>query len=220
MAGNDCAASVQLCRLRVARLDASGVPQPGADDLYVTDAMIRLNVTPEVSEGEDLELKNGCGALKVNYQEPGTYKDLGIELELAIPDPELIELIAGATLLTLGGDTVGSMFPALRTPFNENGVSLEAWSKAIIDGQLATTKPYWRNVLPKVHQWRIGARQLDNGILATVLSGRGVENDNWYDGPANDWYTLADEDLTGPLAQVRDAGIPDAVCGYQTLPAS
>lgn len=217
---NDCAASVQICALRIARLGADGVPAPGATNLYVTDVMASLGITPVVSDGEDIEEKNGCGTAIVDYVTPGTYRRLDIELTLLVPDPELTELIAGGSVLTLAGDTVGHQFPALRTTFNENGVSLEGWSKAILDGQLATTKPYWRWVLPKANKWRIGQRELANGNVATVLTGEGYENDNWYDGPANDWYTLTDDDLTGPMGYVRDTGIPATACGYQTLAAS
>lgn len=216
----ECPGSVQACRLRVARLEPNGVPDPGAENLYVSDAMIRLSAEPEVSEGEDLEQKNGCGDIIVAYRSPDAYKHINVELEIAHPDPELIELIAGGAVLKLGDDTVGYKYPAMRTAFNENGVSVEAWSKAIVDGQLATIKPYHRWVLGKVRNWQIGQRELQNDILATVLSGQAIDNPNWHDGPANDWYDLTDDDYDTAFAHVRDVGLPEASCGYQTLAAS
>lgn len=217
---NDCAGSVQLCALRVARLDAAGVPSPGANNLYVTDAMARLKVDPVIKEGTEIQAPNGCGVNVVDYKAPSSYRRLDVELELVVPDPELEELLIGGTVLTLGGATVGHMMPALATAFGENGVSLEGWSKAIIGGKLATVNPYHRWVLPLVNNWRFGTRELSDGNLATVLQGEGYENVNWYDGPLNDWYGLTDIDMTSAMAHVRDTSIPDASCGYQTLAAS
>ena len=39
---NECQPSVQACAMRVARLDGSGVPDPGPDNLYVTSGIITL----------------------------------------------------------------------------------------------------------------------------------------------------------------------------------
>lgn len=217
---NDCAGIVQLCALRVARLDASGVPNPGADNLYITDSMVSLGITPVMKDGTEIQTPNGCSVNIVDYKTPKSYRRVDVELVLAIPDPELEEMIAGYTLLTLAGSTVGAMMPALATALDEDGVSLEGWSKRVINGKLATTNPYLRWVLPKTNNWTIGPRTLSDGSVGAVLNGEGYANVNWYDGPLNDWYGLTDIDMSAAFGYVQDTAVPDAACGYAVLAAS
>lgn len=215
---NDGAGSVQLCALRVARLAADGTPDPGTDNLYVTDAMISLAADPEVEDGEEITEKNGCGKIMVDYKSPDVYRRLNITLGLAVPDPELIALITGnGSLLTSGGETVGYGYPRLYEAFPENGVSVEGWSKAILDGALAAERPYWRWVLPRVRNWRLGERTLEDGSTETTLEGHGIENPNWGDGPVYDWGDVSDDPLEGPMGYARDTEPPEAQLGYQEL---
>lgn len=218
---NPCGGSVQLCALRVAKLDATGAPDPGLANLYVTDAMISMSVEPEISDGEDIELKNGCGSIIVDYRSPDAYRRLNVELALAVPDPELVYLLTqNGSLLTRTGGTTGYDYPELFVAFPEIGVSIEAWSKHIVDGVLDGTNPYWRWVLPRVRNWRLGSRELADGASETTLTGHGYANPLWGDGPANDFDALADELIAGPLAFALDTAIPEAVCGTQELVAS
>lgn len=218
---NPCGGSVQLCALRVAKLDATGAPEPGASNLYVTDSMISMSIEPEVSDGEDIELKNGCGSIIVDYRSPDAYRRLNVELSLAVPDPELVYLLTqNGSLLTSGGGTSGYDYPELFAAFPEIGVSIEGWSKHIVDGVVDGTNPYWRWVLPRVKNWRLGSRELEDGASETTLTGHGYGNALWGDGPANDFDALADELISGPLAYALDTSIPEAVCGTQELVAS
>lgn len=207
---NPTGGSVQLCALRVAKLNLDGTPDYGQANLYVTDRQIRLSAEPEVSEGEDIELKNGCGLLVVDYRSPDAYRRMNVELALAIPDPELTYLLTqNGKLLTLSGDTVGYDYPELFKPFPEVGVSIEAWSKNIVDGVLDGSKPYIRWVLPRVKNWRHGTRELEDGASETVLSGHGYGNDEWGNGPLDDWDDLTAESVDGPFAYALDDTIPE-----------
>ena len=210
--------SVQLCALRVAKLTLAGAPDYGADNLYVTDSMISLSAEPEVSEGEDIELKNGCGAMIVDYQGPSVYRRLNVELALAIPDPGLTFLLtqAGKTL-TRNGDVVGYDYPELFQPFPEVGVSIEAWSKNIVDGVLDGDNPYIRWVMPRVKNFTLGTRELEDGASETTLTGHGYGNAAWGNGPLDDWDQVSDDDVDGPMAYGLDTSIPEAEYGAQEL---
>lgn len=212
----DCAGSLQVCRLRVARLASDGAPDPGAGNLYVTDVLIRLNADPQVEAGQDFSLPNGCGENVVHYQDEDKITRLNLTMELAKPDPELIAILAGYETLLDGADVVGFKYPALQGSVFGPPVSLEPFSKAIVNGRLDAELPYWHWAYPWT-EWRpAGGPNLENAALVTNLVGRGLENDNWGNGPANDW----DQDSDRVVQAIRAADLPDAECGAQVLAAS
>lgn len=220
MAGNDCAGIVEACALRVARLDENGAPAIGATNLYVSDALVSLAVTPVYAEGTEHEQPNGCGVPVVSYKAPDKFKRVDLRLEIATPDPELQELlVVGFTLLTEGGDTRGFQFPRIGEAYVDHGVSLELWSAAIVDGDQDGAFPWWRSILPKTKNWRPDPRTLDNSVQTTVLLGQGLENTGIGDGPVYDFDALAAEPLDAAYQIVRDTDVPAAVCGYQAIVA-
>jgi len=210
---NDCAASIQACATRVSILDDDGAPLAGSTNLYVTDSLVRLTATPEVTEGEDFEVKNACGSLCVTFKDCDRLKRMGFELEICVPDPELSAMLVGGTVLSVGGAVgfapapVGSGCP----PF----VSLEVWTKRIIDGEQDATFPYWWWVFPRT-TWQVAPRTFENAPMANVFTGFGTENTNWSDGPTNDWPTQSDR----LFQYMPSATIPTPACGFQSLVAS
>ena len=186
----------------------------------MTDRQISLSAEPEVSDGEDIELKNGCGAMIVDYRSPDAYRRMNVELALAVPDPELTFLLTqNGKLLTSTGDTVGYDYPELFVPFPEVGVSVEAWSKNIVDGVVDGVYPYIRWVIPRAKNWRHGTRELNDGASETTLTGHGYGNASWGNGPLNDWSTIADEQIDGPFAYALDAALPEPTNVAQELVA-
>lgn len=218
MAQNDCAGSLQVCRLRVARLNADGSPDTGDNNMYVTDTLISLGATPQVVAGEDMSLVNGCGEPVVQHQDEDKITRLNLTASLAKPDPDLVALLTGATLITDGGDSIGFQYPALNSSVMGPAVSIEAWSKAIVNGKVAVDLPWWRWVYPFT-EWRLAdAPTLENAPLALALTGRALENTEWGNGPANDWAYASDRVLN--VARDETANVPDASCGAVAVPAS
>jgi len=212
---NDGAASIKACALRVARLAADGTTPAGASNLYITDNFVRLVAAPEVEEGDEITVANACGRNVVSVKDSDKITRLNLTLELITPDPELLELIAGMLLIQTAGSTVGFAYPPLNQPIVQNGVSLELWSQATIGGSLAAGLPYWRWVLPKTYNWRVGDREWANGSMPNTLTGIAIENAAWANGPANDWQGPADR----VLAAMREASMPVPTVGYQATPA-
>ena len=69
---------------------------------------------------------------------------------------------------------------------------------------------------PKVRNLRIGDWSHENGSLQPTFSGQAVEDENWFDGPLNDWSV--DSDRFAHFLPVNT--IPDASCAYPTISAS
>lgn len=210
---NPCYGGVQACRLRVARLDAGGVPDTGADNLYVTDSLIQIQSTPEIEAGDEFTQKNGCGDICASFKGVDHIKRVTLALTLCQLDAELLEMLTGGSVLTSGGDTVGYAMPS--STDSPAPVSVEAWSKAwdgsqqAVDGSDAL---YWRFVFPST-TWVLGQHTLANGIMTIPLTGTGTENSGFGTGPGGDLPAS----IPGPEAYLLDTDLPDAECGYQTL---
>jgi len=212
---NNCRRQIQSCALRVTRLEPNGVPDPGANNMYVSDALTTLGVETVLAEGDEFEVKNACGEVCVNFKDCDRLKRLDLTLGLCYPDPELLELLAGGTVLTSGA-AVGYAYPALGAVACPNGVSIELWAKRVdTAGAPDSDFPYEWYVLPRTY-WQHGTRTFENGPITVELSGFGIENENWFDGPDNTWPVASDS----VLQSIPTATIPDTACGYATVAVS
>jgi len=217
----DCPVSIQACRLRVARLDpTTRAPVSGATSGYVTNAFTEVRFAPELETGTVIEVKSGCGDLHNPYRDPDTIKRLAITVILEAPDPELHELFTGSGLVTATGNTIG--MTGQRFGSQPNHVSLEVWSKAVVNGTQDSTL-IGLTPLPWLHwaftdvQLQMGEKLLDNGQVLNSFTGFGVENPAWDDGPFGDWPASASP-LLASWGVFRDANIPASACGYQNVP--
>jgi hypothetical protein len=216
-----CFGSLQACRIRLARLEASGHPFEGAGNGYVSDAIVKLDVSVELSEGDDFEIRNGCGAICQTFKADDKIKRLNLSLELCQLDADLLELMADCDLFISGGNTIGWQFPSVSAADNP-GVCFEVWSKAW-DGTAqavpALTSPaaaYWHWVFPKT-KWTIGDVTMENDLMTVPLNGTSEENSQiTQNGPFNDWPVGAFVSRVG--GAFFDSAIPAATCAYTTVP--
>lgn len=217
-----CFGSLQVCRLRVARLTAAGFMDPGVDSLYVTDQLIRLRYQLVLKEGANFRQENGCGVNCLTFQGDDEIESVTLGLDLCVLDAELIEMLTGATLVQVEGQTRGFVIPQPGSGLSQR-VSIEAWTKAWDGDEQAS--PDWaggnvlhhRFVFPST-SWVLGDGTLENNPLAVPVTGRGRSNSNFGDGPAND---LPMGVYTSPMGHwIDDEELPDAECGYQELVAS
>lgn len=209
-----CLPQVQACALRVARLDGSGVPAPGASNLYVSSAMSKLTVTPVYSDADEIEEKNACGAVVISYKGNASFKRADFELELLTPDPQLVELLTNGSLLTTSS-SYGSAAPAIGE-VTGTYFSLEVWSRQIRDGVVDATYPYAWWAFPAVKNTRFSPITFENAAKKITITGEMYENANWYNGPDNTWPSTSDR----VWQWIPWASIPTAQCGYQTISAS
>jgi hypothetical protein len=215
----DSPGSLQLVRLRIARLNTDGSPMVGTKNAYVTDQMIKLTPSPQYTDGDTFSQPNGAGANCIDYKDDDTLQRVDVTLEICTPDPEFTQLLMGGVLLTdpdeVGGPTtVGYAMPALgKLP--DRPISIEAWTKAVAGGAQVGTLPYHRFVFPRTRSWRLGDRELSNTILATSFTGQAVENPNFGNGPFDDWQFTNTERV---MAHARDDVLPSASIGTIAVP--
>lgn len=214
---NDCLPSIQACALRVARLEANGVPDPGADNLYVSNQLVTATITPNYRDGQEFNIVTACGDVLLDFQDDPRLRWWDVELSIATPDPELTELLAGGIVLE-DGDDVGWASPALLQRTNPYGVSIELWSRRVDEnGDVDDGHPFLWWALPKVKSLHAGARNFENAPMNNpFVGGRAVQNPNWFDGPMNDWPVRSDRAVEYITTDV----LPDTLCGYQSIPVS
>jgi hypothetical protein len=222
MATQEYAASIQGVSIRVTRLDASGnlLNEPG--DSYTTSAFMRLSFTPEYEEGDEITEKGANGAVCVTYKSPDTLKRITMELAICEPDTELTQLLSGGLLLRKNLGTyaspdrksVGWSSPATGDDPAGNGVAIETWSHAIIDGKKASTLPYFHWVFPYAKLRLSGDRVIENGLLANTFEGYGLGNTAFAMGLDDRWeFPVATE---RPYSYARNGWAPTGRKGFYT----
>jgi hypothetical protein len=220
MATQEYAASIQGVSIRVTRLDASGnlLNEPG--DSYTTSAFMRLSFTPEYEEGDEITEKGANGAVCVTYKSPDTLKRITMELAICEPDPELTQLLSGGLLLRKNLGTyaspdrksIGWSSPATGDDPAGNGVAIETWSHAIIDGKKASSLPYFHWVFPYAKLRLSGDRVIENGLLANTFEGYGLGNTAFSMGLDERWeFPTATE---RPYSYARSGWAPTGRKGF------
>lgn len=209
-----CLAQVQACATRVTLLDTNGVPHPGAQAMVTTKGLTKLTIKGVYSDGDEFKEKNACGEVLLSYRAPDTFERIDVDLEFLYHDPYLFALMANATVLT-DGDAIGSAAPNLGS-VEERLVSVEVWARRINMNVPDPDYPYAWWVLPMIKNVRFGDRTFENAPAKPTLSGQGYENDNWYNGPLNDWPAASSQVWQWIPTDV----LPTATCGYQTVGAS
>lgn len=231
MSDPSCYGSLQVCALRVAVLGTNGVPTAGADNGYVTHSLITVDVGIELSDGDDLEKKNGCGAICQTFKDCDRIKRANLGIALCELDVQLASLLVGGSLFAKtgapgAGDTIGWELPAIADDC-PNGVCFEVWTKAWDGSQQATpdalsnAAAYWHWVFPRA-KFQLSDMTMENDFLEFSLDGFGEENANMSaDGPFGDWP--ADIASAGGIVTVGgvflDDTLPDAACAFIEVPA-
>jgi hypothetical protein len=91
-----------------------------------------------------------------------------------------------------------------------NGVSVELWSRAVVDGAFATDLPYIHWVIPRARlrlsdTLTLGAED----AMTPTFEGFTIQNPNWGDGPEGDWEFGSDR----VWQYARVATVPDFTRG-------
>lgn len=208
----DNASSVAGLAIRLTRLDANGNLVVGPSASYVTKKFVSLGYTPEYEDGDEFTTKAANGTVCASWKTAKTLKRVTLSIALCDPDPEFSEMIAGGTLLTQGGQSVGWQMPKVGVDATPNGVAIEVWSIANVNGRQAATNPYWHFVFPYAQMQQTGERAIQNDLMATSFEGWAVGNAGFGDGPAAPQWPFGTD---SPAQMARTTSIPTGQ-GYQS----
>lgn len=212
---NQGGASLQCVATRVTALGADGTPTTG-NPMYVTDQLVKIDFNPDIEAGQEISNHGASGALCVVYRAPDLMKRLTIELEICVPDPELEVLLSGGRVFYDTTDTtevLGFQYPPLMVDPMPNGISVEAWTRYVVDGYQPADQPYMWWTFPRMYL-RKGNRTIDVNAMANVYDGYAIENPSWDDGPMGDW----DQDSTAVVNAVFTDTVPTPTLGIQKVP--
>jgi hypothetical protein len=103
----DGAASIWCAATRICTLDQNGFVDPGANT-FTSTALVKATFTPTLETGDDIVVKNAAGDLGAFGKHGDIIKYYTIAIELATPDPDLEQVLAGGTVLTATGTALGT----------------------------------------------------------------------------------------------------------------
>lgn len=209
--GQLCIPQVQCCAVRVTALNLDGSTVVGASSSYVTDSMVKVTMKPVYVTGDEIKESNACGASYVDFVSPPTKTRDDIEFDFLTEDPNLLSImIPQGAVLTSGGAT-GFAGPPIGQQSGQCAVEL--WTKRINGGVVDPTFPYAHWLFPYVNNLQEGDHEFSSTVGHLILSGQALENQNFFDGPANDW----------PVASNRThqwlptATLPTADCTFDAV---
>lgn len=213
--------------MRATKVDECGKPVEGTCSTVVTDGFISVQYSPEIAEGEEIEVRKADGTLCISDQGCPELKWINIEATFCEVDPDLFTLMTGyPTVVDFAANSVGNRIT--KSVSCTGGVALEVWSD--IPGQVCTTtgqKKYGYFLVPWAINMIIGDFTIENDAASFVITGRTQIGSQWGTGPYNvDATNIANTPgkLLTPIGaedhmdmHVTTIAPPTAVCGCQAL---
>ncbi len=218
MADPKCPAIIKFCAVRVTLLDTDGTD---AGEFYVSDKTVSLGVTPDISTGQDREVRNGCDCIVAASKAPDILKRFTFQLDQGVLEPALIAMMLGQQAIidpdnatsVIGVNWIIDQFQC-GSPSN---VALEGWSSAEDLDHPDPDFPWLHWRWPST-QWQIGPATLGADYTQPQLTGFSQGNTEF-----GDPYSDLPADGTGKIdssffSMWLEAGPPPtAACGTQDI---
>jgi hypothetical protein len=202
--------------LRVTRLGITGAPLVGAGNCYCSDSLVKIELGLEYEDAKEVTQLNGQGIACVNYQAPYTLKRGTISgLQICQPDPNLLAFLIGGDVVsdevTPVPNDIGYRAPVVGVEEQPNGVSIEAWSRAVIGSAYARTLPFMHWIIPQSYVIPSGTWALaSDAAMLPEFEGYCVQDPAWGTGPLNDFEAMPTDRVWQYL---REATVPDLSVG-------
>jgi hypothetical protein len=180
-----CYAQVRGSVIRVTRLDACGVPDPGASAVVVSKRVSTVTIDEVTDDGTNIRERNFGDELCIVDDAFSQIIGYTADIALCGVDPDLVSLLTGQPVVTnAGGDIVG--FDATTDiDLDSFGFALEVWSR--IAGSACDAsgfRPWGYTVFPFLKGGRIGGFSFENGAVQFTISGAQTRDGNgWGVGP-------------------------------------
>jgi hypothetical protein len=215
---NVCPTPIFACLARATRLNATtGATIGGADGGAVTDGMVTIQFTPDIEEGTESILKNGCGRILAQSKTPDRMKRWNMVLTMGEWNPAFVEILTGHTPVLDGADLIGIIGKdEFADDFEESLAALEIWAEAYEGDAPDSNRPYFYGLIT-ASTWRIGDFTLGEEAATVPLNGFSRTNSQWGNGPYDD-TGISDQVRTWMFASTDQPG-PEASCGYIAVTA-
>lgn len=209
---------ITACALRITRNDAGGAPLADtvAKSRILMSAFTNLTLAPDVAAGEQIEIKNACGAVCVSRKLPDSLKGFNLTLKFCGWSTYAAEMLVGAPLLLDGNTVRGQVWPS-EIKDTTQSTQLELW--AVNNAPTSAADAYVHWLIPKTYNWQLsGNVDFTNGAVQLELSGYGEKNPNWTPSDPTEWEVSDTGDIQegGPFAWVIASALPTGLddCDY------
>jgi hypothetical protein len=193
--------------MRVTKLDGCGNVVLGPDSKVVSDGFISIALTPNVQQGESIQIDNAWGTRKVDEVPTPKFVNWTAEFTFIGVNPELLAMMTGMPVV-LGPDGVEVNGFRINSDVDVDllGFATEFWtgvSGDVCDEDSATLWGY--GLLPFFKGGSIGGITVQNGAINfTVTGAQSKRGSMWGVGP----YNVVEDELgnPGPLREAIDPG--------------
>ena len=213
-----CPSMITACAMRITRNNSAGVPLATtvAKSRLLMAAFTNLTLAPDVEAGEEIAIKNACGAVCVSRKLPDSLKGFNLTLRFCGWSTLAAEMLVGASVLLNGSTVRGQVWPSSITDTTQS-TQIELW--AVNNAPTGASDAYIHFVLPKTYNWQLsGNLDFTNGAVQLELSGYAEKNPNWTPSIAAEFEAgdTAAIQAGGPFAWVTAAALPTTIndCAY------
>lgn len=143
----NCPSIVRGCQVRFTALDECGVPVPESEPFsrVSVDAFVSITASPDVEEGEEIEIKNLKGEICVQEKACDILKGYDLDLELCGTPQSLIQMLVGSANLVDPADPTNIVGMWIPNQVNQEtcnrSFAMEIWARSSRRGNCSDANP-------------------------------------------------------------------------------
>ncbi len=173
--------------VRVTRLDACGIPDPGNSAVAVTDGIQSVTFEELTDSGTDIRVRNFADRLCLRDDANEEFIGFQGTISLCGVDPGFVNVITRQKeVKNAAGDTVGLDIET-GVDLQDTAFALEIWTRLAgtecgVDGNQA----WGYNIFPFNKGGRLSAPSFENGVSDLTITGfKTYDGNGWGSGPFN-----------------------------------
>lgn len=211
-----CAPLARGRRARLTRLDACGLPAPGAAGTLVTDGFISVGHAPNYLDPEEITQTNANGDLCIDDQGRPQLRWVDLTILMCQVNPDAFSIITGNPLVV--DDAVAPNNVGFRIDSDQTGTAnfaLELWSGVTNQACTGSTVKYGYWLIPFIVQARVGEWTWENAALTMTLTARTSVGSQWGTGPSA--YLVRGDAVTNTAEKILTPIDTDTHVHYETV---